>query len=75
MMPAFLISNPVEARRARYAQFKGVAAELTLNGDPYFAHVISVMSVSGHHESWYVSIAPASRPDPGKRTRPNIIYG
>ena len=73
-MSVFLISNPVEARRARYAQFKGGAAELTLNGDFYFAHVISVMSVPGQPESWQVSIAPISRPATGKRPRPSIIY-
>lgn len=74
-MPAFLVSDPAEARRARYTQFKGTAAELTLNGDRYFAHVISVMSVPGKIASWLVSISPTDRPAPGKRPRPNIIYG
>lgn len=74
-MPAFLTSDPVEARRARYIQFKGGAAELTLNGTSYFAQVISVMSTPGHTDSWLVSITLISRPAPGKRARPNIIYG
>jgi hypothetical protein len=74
-MPAFIISDAAEARRARYTQFKGTAAELTLNGDRYFAHVVSVMNVPGQVTSWLVSISPTDRPAIRKRLRPNIIYG
>lgn len=74
-VPAFLTSDPAEARRARYIQFKGAAAELKLNGASYFAQVISVMSTPGHTDLWLVSITLINRPALGKRPRPNIIYG
>lgn len=74
-VPTFLISDPLEVRKAKYSQFKGAAQELRLNGSSYFAQVVSLISSPDRDGSWLVTIAPTSRPTVAKRPRPTITYG
>jgi hypothetical protein len=75
-MPEFRITNPVEARRAKYSQYKGAGpAELHLNGEVHFAHVLSVNAIPGVlPNAWLVSIRHMERPDSGQRPRLKIVY-
>jgi hypothetical protein len=53
------ITDPIEARRSRYAQYRGVKATLILNGLPVTGMVRSVMEVkSSNPTRWIVSVVP-----------------
>jgi hypothetical protein len=50
-------TNPIEARRARYAQYRGQKAKLTLMGSPVTGMVRSVMEVpSSSPVRWIVTV-------------------
>jgi hypothetical protein len=56
-MQTIEITDPIEARRGRYAQFRGVKAALILNGLPITGMVRSVMEVkSSNPTRWIVSV-------------------
>jgi hypothetical protein len=53
------ITDPIEARRGRYAQYRGVRATLILNGLPVTGMVRSVMEIkSSNPTRWIVSVIP-----------------
>jgi hypothetical protein len=53
------ITDPIEARRCRYAQYRGEKATLMLNGLPVTGMVRSVMEVvSSNPTRWIVSVVP-----------------
>jgi hypothetical protein len=53
------ITNAIEARRFRYAQYRGEKARLMLNGLPVTRMVRSVMEVkSSNPTRWIVSVVP-----------------
>jgi hypothetical protein len=58
-MQSFEITDPIEARRSRFAQFKGQKATVTLNG---LAVTGMVHSVKEHQSSnptrWTVTVVP-----------------
>jgi hypothetical protein len=56
-------TDPKEARRSRYAQYRGETATLILNGLPITGTVLSVMEVksSGEPTRWIVAVAPKRR--------------
>ena len=58
-MQTIEITSPIEARRCRYAQYRGEKARLMLNGMPVTGMVRSVMEVkSSNHTRWIVSVVP-----------------
>ena len=58
-MQAIEITDPVEARRSRYAQYVGRPATLMLNGMPVTGMVRSVMEVkSSQPMRWTVTVIP-----------------
>jgi hypothetical protein len=58
-MQTIEITDPIEARRCRYAQYRGEKARLMLNGLPVTGMVRSVMEVkSSNHTRWIVSVVP-----------------
>jgi hypothetical protein len=58
-MQTIEITDPIEARRCRYAQYRGEKARLMLNGMPITGMVRSVMEVkSSNHTRWIVSVVP-----------------
>jgi hypothetical protein len=58
-MQTIEITDPIEARRCRYAQYRGEKARLMLNGMPVTGMVRSVMEVkSSNHMRWIVSVVP-----------------
>jgi hypothetical protein len=58
-MQTIEITDPIEARRCRYAQYRGEKARLMLNGMPVTGMVRSVMEVkSSNHTRWIVSVVP-----------------
>jgi hypothetical protein len=58
-MQTIEITDPIEARRCRYAQYRGEKARLLLNGVPVTGMVHSVMEVkSSNHTRWIVSVVP-----------------
>jgi hypothetical protein len=58
-MQTIEITDPIEARRCRYAQYRGEKARLMLNGMPVMGMVRSVMEVkSSNHTRWIVSVVP-----------------
>jgi hypothetical protein len=53
------ITDPVEARRVRYAQYRGEKATVMLNGLRVTGMVRSVMEVkSSNPTRWIVSVVP-----------------
>jgi hypothetical protein len=53
------ITDPVEARRVRYAQYRGEKATVMLNGLRVTGMVCSVMEVkSSNPTRWIVSVVP-----------------
>jgi hypothetical protein len=55
-------TNPTEARRARYAQYRGQKAKLTLMGSPVTGLVHSVMEVpSSSPARWIVTVVDKRR--------------
>jgi hypothetical protein len=53
------ITDPKEARRGRYAQYRGQKATLMLNGLPVTGIVRSVMEVASSRPTrWIVSVIP-----------------
>lgn len=55
-MQPFEITDPIEARRSRFAQFRGQKATVMLNGLPVTG---MVRSVREHHPMrWTVTVAP-----------------
>jgi hypothetical protein len=53
------ISDPIEARRVRYAQYRGAKTTLILNGLRVTGMVRSVMEVkSSNPTRWIVSVVP-----------------
>jgi hypothetical protein len=58
-MQTIEIADPTEARRGRYAQYRGEKARLMLNGLPVTGMVRSVMEVkSSNPTRWIVSVIP-----------------
>jgi hypothetical protein len=58
-MQTIEITNPIEARRYRYAQYRGEKARLMLNGLPVTAMVRSVKEdKSSIPTRWIVSVVP-----------------
>jgi hypothetical protein len=56
-MQTIEITDPIEARRCRYAQYRSEKARLMLNGMPVTGMVRSVMEVkSSNHTRWIVSV-------------------
>jgi hypothetical protein len=61
-MQTIEITNPIEARRCRYAQYRGEQARLTLNGLPVTGMVRSVKEdKSSTPARWTVTVVP--KPD------------
>jgi hypothetical protein len=54
-------TNPTEARRARYAQYRGQKATLTLMGSTVTGMVHSVMEVASNSPSWMVTVVAERR--------------
>jgi hypothetical protein len=53
------ITNPIEARRVRYAQYRGEKTTVVLNGVRITGMVYSVMEVkSSTPRRWIVSVVP-----------------
>jgi hypothetical protein len=58
-MQTIEITDPVEARRGRYAQYRGEKVTLMLNGLPVSGMVRSVMEVkSSNPTRWIVRVVP-----------------
>jgi hypothetical protein len=58
-MQAIEITDPIEARRCRYAQYRGEKATVMLNGLPVTGMVRSVMEVkSSNPLRWTVKVIP-----------------
>jgi hypothetical protein len=58
-MQAIEITDPIEARRCRYAQYRGEKATVMGNGLPVTGMVRSVMEVeSSNPTRWIVSVVP-----------------
>jgi hypothetical protein len=58
-MQTIEITNPIEARRCRYAQYRGEKVRLILNGLPIMGMVHSVMEVkSSDPTRWLVRVVP-----------------
>jgi hypothetical protein len=58
-MQTIEITNPIEARRCRYAQYRGEKATLMLNGLPVTGMVRSVREdTSSTPMRWIVSVVP-----------------
>jgi hypothetical protein len=58
-MQAIDITDPVEARRCRYAQYRGEKATVMLHGLPVTGMIRSVMEVkSSNPTRWIVSVIP-----------------
>jgi hypothetical protein len=58
-MQTIEITNPIEARRCRYAQYRGEKATLTLNGSPVTGMVRAVKEdKSGTLTRWTVTVIP-----------------
>jgi len=58
-------SSSREARRCRYAQYNGRAAELSLNGSRFFGMVRSVQEDRSHSpKRWIVTIVPTVEKPP-----------
>jgi hypothetical protein len=53
------ITDPVEARRVRYAQYRGEKATVILNGQRVTGIVLSMLEVkSSNPTRWIVSVVP-----------------
>jgi hypothetical protein len=53
------ITDPIEARRCRFAQYRGLKATVMLNGMPVTGMVRSVMEVkSSNPMRWTVTVIP-----------------
>jgi hypothetical protein len=53
------ITDPVEARRVRYAQYRGEKATVMLNGQRVTGIVLSMLEVkSSNPIRWIVSVVP-----------------
>jgi hypothetical protein len=64
-MKTIEITNPTEARRCRYAQYRGLKARLILNGVPVTGMICAVKEdKSITPMRWMVTIA---RPDQSRR--------
>jgi hypothetical protein len=58
-MQAIEITDPIEARRCRYAQYRGQKATVMLKGLPVTGMVRSVMEVkSSNPTRWTVTVVP-----------------
>ncbi|SHG81157.1 hypothetical protein SAMN05443248_2738 [Bradyrhizobium erythrophlei] len=58
-MQAIEITDPIEARRCRYAQYRGQKATVMLKGLPVTGMVRSVMEVkSSKPTRWTVTVVP-----------------
>jgi hypothetical protein len=58
-MQAIDITDPIEARRCRFAQYRGLKATVMLNGLPVTGTVRSVMEVkSSNPMRWTVTVIP-----------------
>jgi hypothetical protein len=59
VMQIIEITDPLEARRCRYAQYRGEKATVMLNGLPVTGMVRSVMEVkSSNPTRWAVTVVP-----------------
>jgi hypothetical protein len=59
------ITNAIEARRCRFAQYRGVPAELSLNGSRFFGAVRSIMEdASASPPRWIVTVVPMAEKPP-----------
>jgi len=57
-MQAIEITDPIEARRSRYAQYRGQKATVILNGLPVTGMIQSVKEVKSSAQiRWIVSVA------------------
>lgn len=64
-MQTLELANPVEARRCRFAQYRGVPAELTLNGSRFFGMVRSIHEDRSTSPSrWIVTVVPTVEKPP-----------
>src|SRR3954470_14294323 len=57
-------TSSLEARRCRYAQYSGQAAELSINGSRFFGRVGSVLEDRGNPRRWIVTIQPTVQKPP-----------
>jgi hypothetical protein len=56
------ITDPIEARRCRYAQYRGHKATVVLNGTPVTGMVCSVREhQSSNPMRWTVTVSPKQR--------------
>jgi hypothetical protein len=55
-MQAIEITDPIEARRCRYAQFRGTKVTVILNGMPVTGAVHSVKEHQSHPMRWTVTV-------------------
>jgi hypothetical protein len=61
-MQAIETTDPIEARRARYAQYRGVKARLTLMGSSVTGLVRSVQEVrASSPKRWIVTVVAKQR--------------
>jgi hypothetical protein len=59
LMQIIEITDPLEARRCRYAQYRGEKATVTLNGSPVTGMVRSVREdKSGPTARWTITVIP-----------------
>jgi hypothetical protein len=66
-MQTIEIADPTEARRGRYAQYRGEKAALILNGLPVSGMVRSVMEVkSSNPTRWIVSVVQSRALQPSR---------
>jgi len=64
-MQTIEITNPIEARRCRFAQYRGEKATVMLNGLPVTGMVRSVKEDSSSSPTrWIVSVLPKHSPQP-----------
>jgi hypothetical protein len=58
-MQQFEITDPIEARRSRYAQYRGMSATVALNGLPVTGMFCSVREhQSSNPLRWTVTVVP-----------------
>jgi hypothetical protein len=74
-MLTFFITDAVEMRRCKRAQFSGWIAELVLNGKSVAGIVHSVMPDPIESQTWIVHLTPKAVAPIIKRRRPVMHYG
>jgi hypothetical protein len=74
-MLTFFITDAVEMRRCKRAQFSGWIVDVVLNGKPVTGIVHSVMSDPVEIQTWIVHLMPKPVAPIIKRRRPVMHYG